>query len=159
MSDGSRVLSPLGREVARQVGMALSEANENTELIVSSPLVRAVQTAEIIAGCFPAAPDVVVQEGLGTEGSTGGILRLLPQYIRYERIMLVGHEPTMGILAATVTGRDQKIAFLPAAVCCVDGEFGKGEFRGSFRWMLSPFHDGHSSAVTLQRYDRIEPAG
>jgi phosphohistidine phosphatase len=100
-NDFDRALSAPGRERVLRVAQALVERGEGPRVILSSPLVRALQTAELVAQlCKPAEPVRVRREI-----APGGDLRgLLFEIIRsgQPRVMLVGHEPSVSELVAGV---------------------------------------------------------
>jgi phosphohistidine phosphatase len=98
--DELRPLTPAGHEAARMLGELLAE--REPEAIVSSPLVRAVETAEALADA--AGLEVVVDERLGP-GATVDDLRAAVAG-RGETVIAVGHQPDCGEIALVVTGRE-----------------------------------------------------
>jgi phosphohistidine phosphatase len=104
--DADRALTPAGRDRVRSVAKELAAAGEAPLHIVTSPLVRAVQTAEIVAvttnlserggtvevrrEVAPGGDNVKLAYRLAVEGA--------------ERVMLVGHEPDLSGLLATLLG-------------------------------------------------------
>jgi phosphohistidine phosphatase len=104
--DADRALTPVGRDRVRSVAAELAAAGEEPLHIVTSPLVRAVQTAEIVAittklaerggsvdvrrEAAPGGDNVKLAYRLAVEGT--------------ERVMLVGHEPDLSALLATLLG-------------------------------------------------------
>jgi phosphohistidine phosphatase len=100
--DFDRALTAAGRERVRDVARTLQEADEGPRVIVSSPLVRALQTAEIVAATSGA--EVEVRRELSPEGEA---LPLVQERLaaRSKRLMLVGHEPDLADLAAHLAGR------------------------------------------------------
>ncbi len=155
-SDYSRTLSHLGRAVAHEVGLWLSEQKQMFDVLVSSPAVRAVQTTEIIASAFKNELTVEVQEGLGTDGSSGQIVSFLSSYQHLKAVAIVGHEPTLGILAAIMLNIERKISFSPAAVCCLSGDVKNDKPSMNFQWMLSPSHKGDIRNLILRKIDALE---
>jgi phosphohistidine phosphatase len=105
-ADGDRALTPSGRERVRDVAKALVAAGEEPLRIITSPLVRAVQTAEIVA--------VVTKLGgrggsveVRRELSPGGDAAKLAHELAVagaKRVMLVGHEPDLSALVAALAG-------------------------------------------------------
>src|SRR2546427_6444673 len=90
--DADRALTPPGRDKTRSVARALASENEAPLAIVSSPLVRALQTAEIVAAVTEMPGAVEVRR----EPAPGGDARAPPaEGLRAgrKRIMLVGHRP------------------------------------------------------------------
>jgi phosphohistidine phosphatase len=103
-SDFDRALTASGRDRVRHVARALTEAEEAPHVILSSPLVRALQTAEILAAAIKLEQPVEVRREL----SPGGDARaLVSEQIdaQAKRVMIVGHEPDLSDLAAYLGGR------------------------------------------------------
>ena len=95
--DFDRALTVPGRERVRRVADELVRRGEAPRRILASPLVRALQTAEIVAQACKAPEPVTVRR----EISPGGELELLVEELRRHgasRVMLVGHEPDMSSL-------------------------------------------------------------
>lgn len=117
-SDRDRWLSSRGREGARILGRLLREQGVSPDAILSSPLPRAVQTAELIAQsidylgtitsrrCFePAAqPRVGVTEVMAAGAS----------------VIVVGHEPSISALGAHLMGRPAFPQFRTAQCCAIE---------------------------------------
>jgi phosphohistidine phosphatase len=100
--DYARVLTRKGREQAARVGKFCHREGLVPEVIFSSPVTRARQTADLVAGGLANIPVVEVpwascgmdpQEALAELASA-----------RFESLMLVGHQPDLGTLAAALLG-------------------------------------------------------
>ncbi|HEY2513239.1 MAG TPA: phosphohistidine phosphatase SixA [Polyangiaceae bacterium] len=105
--DFDRALTPSGRDRVRDVARTLGERDEAPHLIFTSPLVRAVQTAEIVATVTQLTDrggELRVQRELAPEGDTLGLIRASIQK-GDKRVMVVGHEPDLGELAARLSHR------------------------------------------------------
>jgi len=101
--DADRALTPSGRERVREVARALVGAGESPVGIVSSPLVRALQTAEIVAAIANVAT-VEVRAEMAPGGDKLGLLAELVKAGR-KRLMVVGHEPELSMLSQRLVGR------------------------------------------------------
>ena len=97
--DHSGRLTEEGRQKHRQSAERLKELGIKLDLILTSPLIRAVQSAEILAEVLPAP--IVVETGLGEDFDQEIILALIPQN---QTIALVGHMPTLADLAEKLAG-------------------------------------------------------
>lgn len=103
--DFDRALTSSGRARVRMVADELVKRGEAPKLILSSPLVRALQTAEIVAAACEVDEPVVVRREIAPGGDMGSLLRehLLGGS---RRVMLVGHEPDMsGLVGELVAFR------------------------------------------------------
>lgn len=103
LPDESRYLTKKGRKVVREIGRVLHDLGVEFDAILTSPLVRAVQTAELIAertdyvdmiealpALAPGVPPRIVANELSSRGA---------------RVAVVGHEPGLQMLGAYLTGR------------------------------------------------------
>jgi phosphohistidine phosphatase len=107
--DEDRSLTVRGREDARQLGHALAKRSVEFSLMVSSPLVRAVQTAEIVAAEIAYRDRIEVTELLVPEAAASQVLTFLKSTARrFEAtpsIALVSHEPILSAVAAALIGK------------------------------------------------------
>jgi len=103
--DFDRALTDPGRHRVRSVAHALEQAGESPRTILSSPLVRARQTAELVAPIATDSQQVEIDHALAPGGDGAGLaLRLLGSGRR--RVMLVGHEPDLSGLVEQLTAFD-----------------------------------------------------
>jgi phosphohistidine phosphatase len=109
--DELRALTPEGREQARALAARLAEEQPALDAVVSSPLLRARETAAAIAAAIgiEAAVDERLAPGATTEGVRAAIAG------RGERVAVIGHQPDCGEIAAELTGRPPP-RFAPGAV-------------------------------------------
>ncbi|MEZ4224686.1 MAG: histidine phosphatase family protein [Polyangiaceae bacterium] len=134
-SDEQRFLTLDGRKTARAVGKRLAEDAIRFDAILTSPLVRAVQTAELLA------------QGMGYTGTIESYFALAPglppRLVAEEafnhglEVAVVGHEPTISALGALLTQSPSFPPFRPGQVVLVE--------RGVAKWAIRP--------DTLERVD------
>jgi len=103
IDDNARYLTDKGRRVT--AAMAPLLADPPVDLFLTSPLVRAVQTAEILVRTQPEHTRVEVLTLLAGGVSPLEVLRDLRRYRHETRLALVGHEPMMGDLMGLLLGR------------------------------------------------------
>jgi phosphohistidine phosphatase len=110
--DELRTLSAHGREQARQVGERFAADGVRPEVVLSSPLLRARETAEAIAKATgaPAEPDERLAPGATAEDVRSSVAG------RGETVVVVGHQPDCGQIAASITGEPEP-KFPTAGVC------------------------------------------
>ncbi len=101
--DFNRRLTPKGLEQAEKVGKFLARFGLLPDVIISSPVVRAWQTARIVAQKLGEAE---VNEGrwLACGMDPESCLEQLRPYIKNASILLVGHEPDFGEAIASLIG-------------------------------------------------------
>ena len=130
VADEERPLTGKGKRRTREAFRGLARI-ARPERILSSPLVRAVETAEILARALG-------HDGFREEGSLapgGDPHALLARLAREggESVALVGHEPDLSELAFLLAGR---IELKKAGVALIEGEPRPGE--GRLAWLLPP---------------------
>ena len=108
------------------------------DVVLTSPLVRARQTADAVAAAFEPRPPIVVVESLAPGGTVQTLLADLEKQSRRTRIALVGHEPGIGELAARLVGLRHPIEFKKGAVCRIDLETLPPAGPGTLRWFATP---------------------
>ena len=135
-SDYDRWLTSEGRQTMFLVGNALVKWELRYSRIYTSPLVRAVQTAEILAASQPdfKGPVEVLSTLSTEEGSTAQALEPLEHASDDELIVMVTHMPKVGVLAAHLGQLATAPSFQPASACLLSLESG----QGCFQWMLDP---------------------
>jgi len=106
--------------------------------IFTSPLVRAKQTADLLAAGIPGKPSVKLLAALAPGQSSEEVVSQLARAAKRRRIALVGHEPGLGELAAHLIGARRPLAFRKGGVCRIDLQ-GLSESRpGSLIWLVTP---------------------
>ena len=139
LQDEWRYLTEKGRAVAEKVSFKIARHGPKTRLILTSPLTRAVQTAEI-AAAKACRKNVVVASSLLLPGADIGELVV---YIKgcgdAKRVMLVGHEPQLGSLVAALLGREDDTVSLKKGACVTLKLAPKADDKpANFLWYLVP---------------------
>lgn len=100
-TDADRPLTPKGKRQLRQIAGAMRNLDLDFDLILSSPYMRARQTAEIVAGCLGLQQHLAFSEELTPDGDPKSLIRQLNEWERApENVLLVGHEPYLSQLVA-----------------------------------------------------------
>ena len=133
--DGQRALTEDGAASVRRVARVLAASGLKVDVIVTSPLVRARQTADIAAEELKHAPGVVEDERLAGGLDKQRLASLLADLGRPQRAMLVGHEPDFSLTIGQITG---------GSVVCKKGGVARVDIldekalRGELVWLLPP---------------------
>lgn len=107
--DASRPLTDDGRKRLYRSITGLKQMVPTIDLVVTSPLLRAQQTAEIVAEHY--SSPLLQLDALAPGGEFGVVVRWLGQQVA-EVVLLVGHEPDLGMLASWfLTGA--RVSFIP----------------------------------------------
>lgn len=136
--DGKRPLSADGMSRMKKSARGLDRVDVTFDIILSSPLVRARQTAEILSAEMDGHPTIVNVESLAPGAAFASLVADLEKHARKTRIALVGHEPGMGELAARLVGSRHPIEFKKGAVARIDIDQIPPNGPGDLRWMLPP---------------------
>ena len=141
VDDGYLVLewiTPGRLDAPGELRFGLARLGLSLEVVLTSPLVRARQTAEILAAALDPRPSLVNVDSLAPDGTHAALVADLEKHARKARIALVGHEPMIGKLAATLLISRHPLEFKKGAVCRVDVEDLSLAGPGDLRWMLTP---------------------
>jgi len=136
--DSKRPLTNKGMTALRRQAKALNRLGIAFDLIVSSPLTRTRQTAEIIADNLDGKPTIAHSDALAPAGTPTAVMQEIARHSRKGRIALVGHEPNIGELAARLIGARSPIAFKKGAICRIDFDGLPPKALGQLRWFLPP---------------------
>jgi phosphohistidine phosphatase len=136
--DAKRPLSEDGIERFRKSARGLARLDVWIDVVLTSPLVRARQTADIVASAFDPRPSIITIESLAPEGSYASLVADLEKHGRKTRIALVGHEPGIGELGARLIGSRHSFEFKKGAVCRIDVDEIPPVGPGDLRWFLTP---------------------
>jgi phosphohistidine phosphatase len=128
LSDEQRYLSAEGRALARAVGQTLAARSVAFDALLTSPLVRAVQTAELVAQALGHMAPVAVLPAL----APGHAPRSVAEYALNlgAGVALVGHEPGISALGALLLAGKNFPAMRPAQVVLIE--------QGRVGWTLDP---------------------
>jgi phosphohistidine phosphatase len=139
--DFDRALTPQGRERVHHVARKLRDEDEEPRIILTSPLVRALQTAEVIASELGVA-QVETTRDLAPGGDGVTLFRTLVTQKR-KRAMLVGHQPDLTILIEDLIAKSFPNDMLKGMVVGLRAE----ESDTRLRFVLDP------KSLKLERYE------
>ncbi len=130
-ADDERPLTKKGRKQARRMAKFLGKICACPAVILSSPLPRAFQTAQIAADCLGLG---LKEEPTLAKGFDLAGLRTILKRSKAEELMLVGHEPDFTRVIEKLTGGRVKLA--KSGVARIDLESRAGP--GTLAWLVSP---------------------
>lgn len=107
------------------------------DLIVTSPLVRARQTADILAKGLPGHPRVTEASWLEPDVSPEDAAAGLARIVRASRVALVGHEPGLGALAGWLLAAAAPLPFKKGAVACYSPEVWPPDPPVTLAWFVT----------------------
>jgi phosphohistidine phosphatase len=132
-SDGERYLTVDGRKRFLRAGKRLARVPHlKVSRIVTSPLVRAVQTGELLAQALAYEELIEVWSLLRPEEPATGPLEALDGLPEDATVALVGHEPQMSELASRILGTPFPLRFSKGSIASLERKKGKVKFQ----WLL-----------------------
>jgi phosphohistidine phosphatase len=139
-SDAERPLITIGREEAQSVAIAIRRLGAKPDVFLTSPLVRAKQTAEIFAEMFGQKDKLQLTDALAPGGTVSDLYKALKNLGRANEVFLFGHQPDMTRLAQTLlwSGPDLDLPFKKAAVCRIDIYDCPPTNPGTLKWLITP---------------------
>mgnify|MGYP001815736875 CR=1 FL=1 len=132
--DEKRPLTPAGVERLERSATFMAGLRLDVDLIVTSPLVRAAQTAEILVAALAPAGGVVADERLAWGFDTEALAGLLADHAG--RLLLTGHEPGFSTVAGAVTGGSH-LACKKGSLLRID-LWSEAPVRGELVWLIPP---------------------
>ena len=135
--DEQRALTTEGIEKMCQAAQGLKRLQVDFDVIASSPLIRARQTAEIVAEALKFCQPVDEWDELVPEGAVDAVLRRLHEFRECRSVLLVGHQPSIGCIASYLVFGDARVSlpFKKGAVFCVQAN-APPPWVGELLWTL-----------------------
>jgi len=138
--DSRRPLTEKGRDKMKEIASALRKLGVNPDLIVSSPYLRARETAGILAKVLKYERELLFNDSLVPTGTPNEIIGEINEKYNVGELMLVGHEPCLSILISTLTAGNPDLAIdlKKAGVCCLTADDLHIDRRAVLEWLLPP---------------------
>lgn len=137
--DRLRPLTPAGVKRFAASVPGLVAMGVGVDFVLTSPLVRARDTALLLAAGMKPKPALADVEALAPGGRHQAIIEAIKTHAkRHRRLALVGHEPDLGELAARLLGARGTVQFKKGAICAIDVDGATPGGPGTLRWMLTP---------------------
>jgi phosphohistidine phosphatase len=139
--DHERPLTTRGITRMREIALRLADRGVQVEQIWSSPLVRARQTADVLAPLWTTSRQVAVVQELAPGHATARVGKaLVEQSARTTdaAVALVGHEPDLGLLTAWLIGARSPLPFKKGGVARVDFAATFSAGTGTLAWLVTP---------------------
>ena len=138
--DTKRPLTPEGKKKMQEITRGLAQMGFDVDWIVTSPLVRAAETAEIVAESLDGNVPVDFCDALRPGGSPEALIQFLAKHANRKRVLVVGHEPDLSELAARLmgAGRHANLAFKKGGCCLITFDEFPPKSSGQLVWWLTP---------------------
>ena len=137
--DGERPLTSRGRRRMKSAARGLRRVAPELDLLATSPLTRAEQTADIVAEAYKSLK-VVKLNHLAPDASVQSLLKWLQERKHDSTVGLVGHEPQLGVFVSwMLTGLQESFVQLKkGGACMVELKEQVRPGRGRLLWSLAP---------------------
>ncbi len=143
-ADSQRPLTPKGRKKMVRIARGLRELEKRLDLILTSPYLRAIQTAEILRQTYDLDPAKVIStEHLIPMGFPDQLIEeIQTRYTEAQHIALVGHEPYLSELVSLLTTGEPHLALTlkKGGVCRLSVDALHYERCATLDWALFPSH-------------------
>jgi phosphohistidine phosphatase len=137
--DAERPLTQKGIARTRAASVGLAGLLEDVNVIATSPLVRAAQTAKLLADVMRGKPVIETIDELRPGQPPRAILKRLSEASRRHTIVLVGHEPDLGQLAGFLAFQTPApLTLKKAGACSIAFEEAPKAGSGRIEWLLTP---------------------
>ncbi len=120
VADGTRWLTKKGRKALQKAGCRLHKKRVRPDRIITSPLTRAVQTAELLMAEVGSHAELSADSRLAPESSAELLVELLHSLQKQKSVMLVGHEPLLSQTAALLLGKEQVAGLSKGTCLCLE---------------------------------------
>ena len=136
--DSKRPLTDAGIRRFKETVAGLAWLDIAIDEIFTSPLVRAKQTATLLAHGLGNKTSVKTLDALAPGHSPTQVMNELSRTAKRHRIALVGHEPGLGELAAHVIGAPRALPFKKGGICYIAIQGLTSRRPGELIWFLPP---------------------
>ena len=136
--DEKRPIDKTGEQQSHDVGRALAALDIKLDAIISSSLMRAMQTAEIVAAELGHKEKIVADAALRPEASYRQFEPLLARYAKRSAIMVVGHNPSMTEFLLRILSGGDASAFLDLKKGAVAKVERVGREPAVLKWCVTP---------------------
>jgi phosphohistidine phosphatase len=143
IADEDRYLTSRGRESFRLNAKAFAKKGIIPDCIVTSPLVRCVQTADILAEALNFSGELVVSRDLAPGFALQGLFRIIASCAGAQKIAIIGHEPDLGILVEALLKLEDLFSLKKGMVVALDLDPQQQAMPARLNWIM---HKGKKSA-------------
>ena len=138
--DSQRPLTDAGRKKMQKIVKGLSQQGAQFDVILTSPYVRARDTAKILAKEFDVKDKVAFSDNLIPPGNFENLINEIHEKHDVNNLALVGHEPMLSSLISWLTtgNTDMKVTLKKGGVAFLTADNLYQEGRATLEWLLTP---------------------
>ena len=134
-NDDARELTEKGREALRAASPLWRRLNLRPDVVLSSPLPRALQTAELL--CESVGGQPITDDRLRPGASWGDLARAMAEHPDARRVMFVGHEPDLSAAVVELSGASS-VRMRKGGLACLEFYGIPEPGGGEIAWLLDP---------------------
>lgn len=139
LPDAQRALTETGIEKMTRHVRALKKLGVDFDVVLTSPLVRCVQTAEIVGDVLNCREKIERCEALAPGCDLASLTPTLTEHRTAMRVAMVGHNPDFETIASELLGcSESRVRFKKGAICRIDLTQTKPRPVGELVWHLTP---------------------
>ena len=139
LPEADRKLTPKGRRDVERIARLARAAKVQPDLVLSSPYVRARETAQIAVRAFEPKPPLVETPALLPNGTPKQVWKEIKLHSDSQQLLLVGHEPQLSELVAYLLASPAlRLDFKKGALVRIRMDQLGVEPHGELRWVLTP---------------------
>ncbi|RPH76935.1 MAG: phosphohistidine phosphatase SixA [Nitrospiraceae bacterium] len=138
--DRDRPLTELGAKRVAQVAVGLSRLDVKPTHVLSSPLIRAIETAKIVHRLLRVRSSMDIVDELLPDAPPNRLLSILHKLPPESCVMCIGHEPQLGMAASVfLSGRvSASFPLKKAGACLIELSIPAKPGQGVLHWWLTP---------------------
>ena len=134
--DDARPLTEAGQAALRSAAPLWRRLNLRPDIVLSSPLLRAAQTAELLTEALGSGTPVV-HDALRPGAGWGDMARAMAGHPEARRVLFVGHEPDLSSTVALLTGASS-VRMRKGGLACVEFYGTPEPGGGEIAWLIDP---------------------
>ncbi len=135
--DAGRHLTRAGTEALRRAAVLWRRLNLRPQVILTSPLVRARETAELLRAGVESRHEPVVDPRLAPGAGWADFAQAMAAHPDARRVLFVGHQPDLGSAVELLTGASS-VRLRPGSLACVEFPGVPEAGAGEIAWLLDP---------------------
>ena len=139
--DFQRQLTAAGQKEVSDIATSLKDLGIKLDVVISSPLKRAHQTASIVAKTFKIEKKMQDWAELSPEGNRLDLYNKLLQLKQQSSILVVGHEPYLSRMISEMISDGNnggRITLKKSGLARIRIISSTPKFKGELRWLLTP---------------------
>ncbi len=139
-TEEERPLTEEGIEKMNKAARGLKGLDIQPDIILTSPLVRARQTAEIVRKALGGKVLLETCDALSPAGNRGDVYQALQQRSNLASVVIVGHQPSLGEIAGEIAwgSKEHYVELKKGGACCLEIENLQPTPRGVLLWLATP---------------------